>query len=132
MGCGQRDLTHDPIPYLPPGPVVSKLAPLVGEYRLLDIDGDAVDAGRLAVVEEDSGVGIVYSISVAGQTIGREVLTPKAATEITEENGHVHQKSGSGESKTSIDYLVEAGVLTLEITECTPGMCLVSVLSAAK
>ncbi len=133
VGCGRGQLTQGSGPPSPePAPKASALQALVGDYRLVDIDGDAVEAGSLSVVEGDDGVGVVYSATLGGKYQERKVLSPKTETEIGESEGNVHQKFVNGDHKTLVDYYPAAGSLTLEITECHPGICLSNVLTAEK
>lgn len=139
MGCGQNSLPQREAPVgTPPGtqspaaPSETALTALTGEYRLLDIDGEAVEAGTLSIVESDDGVGVVYAATLSGATYGRRLLTPRSKTTVTLQDAKVHQKFEEGEHKTTLDYEQNGNGVSVEIIECSPGACLVSVLSGSK
>lgn len=132
MGCGQKNLPQREAPVVPAPATESPLARLRGEYRLIEVDGDAVENGRLTVVESEQGVGVTYAASLSGTTYGRKILSPRAKTVVTVQEGGAHQKWEQGEEKLTVDYTLSEAVLTVAIVECTPGICLSTVLSAAK
>ena len=131
VGCGK---THSPIvPEIQPGPppvAQSPLKALRGDYRLVEVDGDAVVSGTLSVEDGDDGFGIRYRATASGTTYERRVLTPQNKTDFSTENEHLHQKYEDDGHKITLDYELKEGALSVEVTECRPGVCVVTILSA--
>lgn len=130
FGCGKGPGTR---PQQDPGPPPSQespLAPLAGAYRVVDVDGEPADSGELVVVDKGVEIGLSYSAVISGVAYARLLRTPASGTELSLVQGHVHTKYESGGYKLSIDYDRRDRDLLLEITECKPGVCLVTLLTA--
>lgn len=133
VGCGK---TPAPVaPEIQPGPgpgpaAESPLRPLRGQYQLVDVDGEAVDSGTLSVEDGEAGLGIRYSGTLYGSSLERKILTPVEGTVFTTDAGRLHQEYEAEGHKITLDYETRGTSLLVEISECQPGVCLVTVLSA--
>ena len=73
LGCSQGKVLQSEPPAVVPPPVVSPLSALLGEYRLLEVDGEAAEDGRLSVIEAEDGVGVAYAATLSGVASQRQV-----------------------------------------------------------
>jgi hypothetical protein len=131
LGCGTDKLSLQ-TPVKAPEAKPSALTAVLGDYRLIDIDAEPVEAGELSIVDGEPGVGVQYTAQLSGAVYEKKVLTPKAKTTISKIDEKLHQKYEEGEDKVTVDYEASGSLLTIEVIECHPPLCIGTVLTAEK